>query len=375
MVARRTPLLALLLVGVGSAPAACGPEDVGESAPATAGTSTGASAGTTAASDGASSTSSTSSSSSSSSTASSTGDATSTSTTTTTTTTGDATTSTTGNLEPFVHAFGTTLRAGRLAFESNLPPAVDACLALPVLDPPCADVDEDGLVDAWEDAALDRLRPLRRMDEEEKLIDDADAVIADVGRVAPVGGDVRIFVMLGYHRDYGSCGGISGHNGDSERVALDLAPDPEGGPGGVVTVGAYTAAHEGSVTDHSMLFVGDDLDVLVLGDDPDTGEPRWVVFPSADKHATYATVEICEGISIVPCLDEDCAPDGVDDPAAYDLLPLSHNAGEENAPRLEDLAAVGFPGDHAWADQPFCGGLGPGSCSSAVREKLLVDPF
>ncbi|MCA9636040.1 MAG: hypothetical protein KC420_08425, partial [Myxococcales bacterium] len=93
------------------------------------------------------------------------------------------------------------------------------------------------------------------------------------------------------------------------------------------------------------------------------------------KHATYATIAICEGISLIPCFDEDCAPDGVDDPGAYDRLPEVVNAGEESSPRVSDLGVVGFPGDDAWKDQDFCGGLGPGTCSSAVREKLLVDPF
>lgn len=276
--------------------------------------------------------------------------------------------------EAFVHEVHTVLtRDGRLALESNLPRVVEDCLALDV-SAPCDDVDMDGLVDAWEDAALDRLRPMRRFDETETVVDDPDAVMADVGRVAPSGDELRLYVMLGYSRDYGSCG-LTSHNGDSERVALALAPWREGGPGGVVMVQAYTAAHEGSANDHGQVFGDDELAMLVFAPDPATGEPRWVVFPSADKHATYATIEICEAISQVPCFDEDCAPDDVADPSLFDVLPISANAGEETAPRLTDLTEVGFPGDDAWADQDFCGGLGGTGCSSAVREKLLVDPF
>jgi hypothetical protein len=276
----------------------------------------------------------------------------------------------------FVHEVHTLLtRDGRLALQSNLPRGVDDCLALEG-DPPCDDADIDGLVDAWEDAALDRLRPMRRFDEVETVVTDAAAVMADVGRVAPGPSDaeLRLYVMLGYSRDYGSCG-LTSHNGDSERVALALAPWREGGPGGVVMAQAYTAAHEGSTNDHGRVFAQEELGVLVFAPDPDTGEPRWVVFPSADKHATYATVEICEGISQVPCFDEDCGPDGVADPSLFDALPIAANAGEEGAPRLTDLAEVGFPGEDAWAEQDFCGGLGGSGCSSAVREKLLVDPF
>jgi hypothetical protein len=293
----------------------------------------------------------------------------------TTTTTAD-TSGTDTSTAPFEHEFHTLLTDdGRLALHSNLPPAVDACLALPFADPPCDDLDADGLVDAWEDVVLDRLRPLRRLDEAESAVEDPAFVHADVGRVAAAADDTfRLMVMLGYSRDYGSCG-FTAHNGDSERVVLALAPWPVEGEGGVVMDRAYTAAHEGAPTDHGRTFVGDQLAQLVFTPDPAIGQPRWVVFPSADKHATYATVEICEGISPIPCLDEDCGPDGVDDPTAFDVLPLSFNAGEIEAPRLTDLALVGFPGDDAWADQDFCGGLGGTGCSSSVRSKLLVDPF
>ena len=100
-----------------------------------------------------------------------------------------------------------------------------------------------------------------------------------------------------------------------------------------------------------------------------------MVYPSADKHATYATIAICEGVSVVPCFDEDCAPDGVNDPSKFDRLPPFVNAGEETAPLVSDLTAIGFPGDDAWADQDFCGGLGGATCSAPVRDKLLNDPF
>lgn len=292
-----------------------------------------------------------------------------------TATTGDPPDPTTG-AEPFEHELHTLVTdEGRLALHSNLPPRVDDCLALPAALPPCEDLDADGLVDAWEDAVLDRLRPLRRFDEEEAAVDDAEVVLADVGRVAPApDGAYRLMVMLGYSRDYGSCG-FTAHNGDSERVALDLVPLPEEGAGGVVVRRAYTAAHEGTANDHGRVFADGELDQLVLSPDPRTNQPRWTVFPSADKHATYATIEICEGISPLPCLDEDCGPDGVADPAAYDRLPPVGNAGELVAPRLTDLSELGFAGEDAWADQDFCGGLGGTECSSSVRSKLLDDPF
>ena len=39
--------------------------------------------------------------------------------------------------------------------------------------------------------------------------------------------------MLGYLGDYGCCAGVSGHDGGSERVAIDLEPTPGGGDGDV----------------------------------------------------------------------------------------------------------------------------------------------
>lgn len=323
----------------------------------------------------------------------STGESTGTTTTTTTTTTATTTTATTTTTTtdgttssgadessstaadtggPFVLEVHTELVDGRLALDCNLPPAVDDCAAIE--GAPCDDADADGLADAWEDAALDRLRPLRRLDEAESLVDDATTILGDVGRVYAEGDHFRIFVMLGYHRDYGSCG-FSAHNGDSERVGLDLVAYPEGGVGGVITVGAYTAAHENTATDRGHVFADAELGELVFAADPKTSEPRWVVFASADKHASYGSLERCENASMVPCLDEDCGPDGVDDPTAYDRLPEVVNAGEEAAPRVTALDELGFVGDDAWAMQDFCGGQRRTGCTSPVREKLLVDPF
>jgi hypothetical protein len=264
-----------------------------------------------------------------------------------------------------------------LALTTNLPATTADCGAAPFEGTPCEDLDQDGLADAWEDLVIERYRPLLRFDEAESLVGDAAFVVHDVARVALVAPSplrARVFIMLGYSKDFGSCG-FTSHNGDSERVALDLAAPAGGGPGDVTAVGFYTAAHENTASDHSMKLEGAGLADLVFEDDSATGEPRWVVFPSQDKHGTYASIDICENISAVPCLDEDCGPDGAANPAEYDRLPPFVNAGEEAHPLVSDLTAIGFPGDDAWADQDFCGGLGGSTCSAPVREKLLPDPF
>ncbi len=274
---------------------------------------------------------------------------------------------------PWALEVHTELSGDAMAIRVNLPLETSACAAEPG-GLPCDDLDADGIVDLWEDAALDRLRPFVVFDEDEPLIDDSSFVTAIVGRVAPAAPNVHVYMMLGYSRDYGSCGGFTSHNGDSERVALELAPLAGGGPGDYVIVAGYTAAHEGTVSDSSRLFEGAELLELVFGEDAGLGEPRWTVYASASKHGTYASIDVCEGVSVVPCFDEDCGPDGVS-PGMYQRLFPYVNAGEESAPMITTLGSIGFSGDDAWADQDFCGGLGGSGCSAPVREKLLVDPF
>ncbi|MBP6629980.1 MAG: hypothetical protein KBG28_17490 [Kofleriaceae bacterium] len=266
-----------------------------------------------------------------------------------------------------------------LTLVTNLPSRQVACQALTSTGAPCGDADGDGLVDAWEDLVLDRFRPAQILDEAESAVGEVGAVLGNVGRVAPVARssattDVVVFIMLGYSRDYGVCGATE-HDGDSERVALHLVTPTGGGPGDVELTAAYTAGHEGEANDQSVLFAGADLGRLEFATDPARGEPRWQVFPSQNKHATYGSISLCESVSVVPCFDEDCGPDGVTDPSPFQRLPDLVNAGEPTQPRVDDLSVIGFPGESAWAERDFCGGRPGPSCSSPVRDKLVRDPF
>lgn len=291
-------------------------------------------------------------------------------TTTSSVTTGGSTPTPTGSAEWSLEV--STERVGdTLGLRTNLPARLDDCSQ--ISGPTCEDVDQDGLTDAWEDLVLDRFRPAVRFDEAEPLVNDAGAVLVDVGRVVEADdGGVRVFIMIGYSEDYGRCG-LSAHPGDSERVAVNLE---RVGPGDVDAIGFYTAAHEGTLTDSGQVFTGADLALLSFPDDPGTAEPRWMIWSSDGKHASYGSAQLCEDAQWAPCVEEDCEADGVD-PIAYTRIPEVFNAGEEASPRLTDLTSIGFPGEDAWADQEFCGGLGSGilGCASAVREKLLNDPF
>jgi hypothetical protein len=286
---------------------------------------------------------------------------------------GDSTTDTGEAPEPFVLEAWTDDAAPGLQLHTNLPPDPTDCAALS--DAPCEDLDADGLVDAWEALVLDRLRPVVRMDEDEPLISQGDGLLINIGRIWPVSeSTVHAVIVLAYSEDYGRCG-LTAHHGDSERVALSLTLHS----GSAWVSGAYTAAHEGELNDGSALLTGDDLSGMTLDADSRTGEPRWVVFSSEGKHATYTTAQLCEDASFLPCLEEDCAPDNVTDKARFDVLPeVMINAGEPDAPLADDLTDQGMPGEQIWADQTFCGGLGrtdEESCSSGLLEKMLSDPL
>jgi hypothetical protein len=180
---------------------------------------------------------------------------------------------------------------------------------------------------------------------------------------------IRVFLVLGYSRDYGRCT-FDEHLGDSERVVLDLAPAP-GARGAVRLVAAFTAAHEGTHQDSSDHFEGDRLLQLEYAIDDYLGQPRWVVYSSRSKHATFASPALCEANeSWIFCGDEDCAAGRADGLSSELLMPVV-NAGEPDAPLADQMMD-----EPVWDDVDFCGGLGHGDepCASPLREKLLLEP-
>lgn len=275
---------------------------------------------------------------------------------------------------------------GALRFEADVAARVADCRPTGAS---CDDRDRDGLVDAWEAAVLDRLRPAVTFDEDEPLLaKDSHDAFAMLGRVSPgAPGHVVVNVLLLYTRDYGAqnpiCFHTSKHAGDVERVALDLALE---GGGAARVVATFTTGHEGTEDDQSRVWQGDELaKTLQYVSDPTTHEPRWQVFPSQNKHATYATVSQCQSVHLKKwthdfCIDEDCKPDGVRDPERFTRIPPVRNAGELGAPLLDDLTALGFPHERAWSDDVFCGGLTVDAnarkeCPPPVKSKLLKNPF
>lgn len=246
---------------------------------------------------------------------------------------------------------------------SPLPLRAAACA------PGCPDADADGLNDLWEDALLVRLRPRLVFHGEDAMFHDHHAALALIGRVwpspDPLDGRIVVVFVIAYAHDYGRCGADS-HDGDTERVVVELVADPAGHA--VIASQWYTAAHEHTSWDAARFGM---FAWLAPADPP----AIWQVHVARDKHASYTSVEDCAGHGVA-CLDDVCAAGS----AAVPLTVPVWNAGEPDGPRLDDLGPLGFDGECAWCDQRFCGGgRGPddarAGCASPVRDKLGHDPF
>jgi hypothetical protein len=254
----------------------------------------------------------------------------------------------------------------------------------------CADADGDGLVDRWEDAILDALRPAVTFDEDEPLMKRGNTdAFAALGRVFPRPSDpnrVVMSVLLLYAKDYGAanpvCLHAHSHAGDAERAALEL--ELTGGGNATVRTG-FTTGHEDTVDDQTRIVRGAELSELEHIKDSVTRQARWRVYSSQSKHATYMSKKHCENARLSNffhqfCGAEDCAPDRVADPSRFTRLPAIVNAGEEGAPRITDLTAIGFAGVNPWGDERFCGGVSVtdeerAKCPDSLHKKLLKNPF
>jgi hypothetical protein len=250
----------------------------------------------------------------------------------------------------------------RLRFSSTIPASAVACRQHLGADEACDDRDLDGLADQWERALLDRLQPTLRLHSDEPLLGDVNASAVALGRVVPAAeppGRLRVFIALLYGRDYGRCS-FTGHRGDVERVALDLAP----AGADFVVVGAYTAAHEYTAFDGSRLYREDELSALELEADVASGNLRWRIYASSGKHASYVSPATCRAHASALCTREDCPPAA----GGRDLLTGIRWAGEPRCPAAP------------WGPAPFCGlrlfdGMDSTGCAPPIREKLMRDPF
>jgi hypothetical protein len=248
----------------------------------------------------------------------------------------------------------------------------------------CKDDDRDGLNDAWEDAVLAKITPFVTFDEEEPLMQKGNHdSFGAIGRVFPFGDRIVVSVLFLYTKDYGAqnplCFHSHNHAGDVERAALELKLT---GGSNAISVAAYTTAHEGTEDDQTTIVDGIGQKLL-----EDIGG-HWRVYSAQNKHGTYMSKAHCENARLATwlhrfCASEDCAPDNMPEAekARFTVLPKVLNVGELGAPRNDDLTSIGFPGEHAWGADRFCGGLKGLSaddikqCPDALKDKLPKNPF
>lgn len=249
---------------------------------------------------------------------------------------------------------------------------VTKCVAMGRGD--CADVDRDGLTDAWEDTVLAHFQPRLELDEQERGLTDPSFRVGTAGRVVARHDDpsrVVVFYGFAFSEDYGSCS-FTDHHGDVERAVIELERTA-GTNGDVRMIKAFTAAHEGDVTDASHLYEGDRL-ASELEFVSENGAPRWLLYTSRNKHGTYANKRTCESKKL-PCVADYCASSNKPNRNDYRRLPRLLNAGEPEHPRDSGWSRFGYESADAWSTKPFCGLASGGSCDSAPRSTFVRDPF
>jgi hypothetical protein len=93
----------------------------------------------------------------------------------------------------------------------------------------CKDADQDGLLDLWENIAIEVLRPVLQFDEDEEFFENKQHELAIFSRVFPASADqdyILFHHFALYSEDYGN-DPLAGHNGDNEdfQVAWRIQSD------------------------------------------------------------------------------------------------------------------------------------------------------
>jgi len=269
------------------------------------------------------------------------------------------------------------------------------------------DLDNDGILQEWEDKAMEYINPKFDLDEDEDWLTYPEHHVVNFVRVFPYSSEYnRQYLLFTYcvtwSRDYGRAG-FAGHNGDVERVIMAWKiTDPEGKNLQLKKV--FTSAHGGD-NDHSAVWDAWDRSCFTCGialwpfDEEMCGK---LVFKgkilklqvSEDKHAIYPTEDCCEAVTLnyVPWnpvsgvlgwfVMEDCG-DGIT--KQFEC----YNAGEPDTHLIDDLdnpssweglsenkrsALINFfPNEQVWSGNKshpdkFCGGLG---CSEESMKGLV----
>jgi hypothetical protein len=227
------------------------------------------------------------------------------------------------------------------------------------------DGDGDGLDDALEDTVAANFFPYVWFDSGEDCTTPATETNPGtaLARVRSHPGDptkIAITYVVLYAEDCGDWFG-GAHHGDVEPFTLTLAPN-DGCAHGFGAFAVKTISHEGTAFEH--------VDQVMLGNACDWGKlaggsPQVArVYSAENKHGNYATDESCD--------DGALGQDNCSESFLRDFTVT--NVGEDAARRVDELSGQQFPGEFAWTEQPFSGGLGAdGGDAGTVRSKLLDD--
>jgi len=250
------------------------------------------------------------------------------------------------------------------------------------------DIDGDGILQEFEDQAMDLINPKFELDEDEDWLEHPEHHVVNFVRVFPYSKGNKQYVIFIYcvtwSRDYGRAG-IAGHDGDVERVIMAYEATSESGKNLQLKY-VFTSAHGGE-NDHSAVWDAWNRDCFTCGisfwprDEEMCGQ---LVFEnnilklqiSEDKHAIYPTKDCCEDVHLVYLaggfVKEDC---GEGDTKRFNC----YNAGEPEYYLIDDLDNPSswrglseekrtsltnlFSQEQVWSGNKshpdkFCGGLG-----------------
>ena len=182
------------------------------------------------------------------------------------------------------------------------------------------DPDKDGLLQIWENAAIEQVNPIFELDEGEDLLVNPKHKCVNFVRVAPWpdGADyqtaeyVIFYFAVSYTKDYGRLVDVAltqGHNGDMERVTMVWqCIDPNTLKLAYVYTAAHSANFHGGVWDanRQTTNIGIVTDVLgkpfaedVMTANLEFKDNRLKLYTSEDKHANYPSLEVGEKARLV----------------------------------------------------------------------------
>jgi hypothetical protein len=278
------------------------------------------------------------------------------------------------------------------------------------------DLDGDGILQEWEDKAMEYINPKFDLDEGEEWFNHPEHHVVNFVRVFPYAKAGHQYILFMYcvtwSKDYGRTdAGFYEHNGDVERVIMAWEVITTGGKNLQLRY-VFTSAHGGK-NDHSAVWDAWNRDCFTRGivawpvDEEMCGQLAFEenilkLQISEDKHAIYPTASCCEDVTLayvgVAFVMEDCGGGrenpwrfgcynaGEPEPNHYLINDLDNPSSwkglsEEKRTSLTNL----FPQEQVWSGRKqhtnsFCGGLAydedsPGPIGDKLRNlpDMLTD--